>query len=271
MGLLSLSQECLDAAEGKLPSPVILPNGKKGKPPIRIRVYDNPFIEKWFAQAHPITPGLWFGGFVFYGLYAGLVSQGWLALPLFFFGVMLTTLIEYWLHRVIFHWKPKNQFERLQVFLVHGYHHEFPNDPMRLVLPPVGIWPVAAVISTIWYFAFGAYFWPVFAGTCAGYIAYDWTHYYTHYFNPKSGVFRWIKRYHMLHHHDSPNHRYGITTPLWDVVFRTYLPTNKLARQGGHHTPEELEAPVRATSEVPSEQPLGQPLEQPSEQPSEQH
>lgn len=253
MSLFSFTQETLDAAEGKLPQPPILPNGRKGKAPIRIRVYENAFIEKYFAQAHPITPGLWFGGFIAYGLYSGFMSLSWLALPLFFFGVMLTTLIEYWLHRIIFHWEAKSKFGRLNVFIVHGYHHDFPNDPMRLVLPPIGIWPVALILGTIWYFVFGAYFWPVFAGTAAGYVAYDWTHYYTHYFNPKSGPFRWIKRYHMLHHHDSPNHRYGITTPIWDLVFGTYLPLNKLVRQGGHHTPEELEAPIRKQTETTDE------------------
>jgi sterol desaturase/sphingolipid hydroxylase (fatty acid hydroxylase superfamily) len=39
----------------------------------------------------------------------------------------------------------------------------------------------------------------------------------------------------MLHHHDSPNHRYGITSPLWDHVFGTYLSTKNLVRQGGKH------------------------------------
>jgi sterol desaturase/sphingolipid hydroxylase (fatty acid hydroxylase superfamily) len=43
----------------------------------------------------------------------------------------------------------------------------------------------------------------------------------------------------MLHHHDSPHHRYGITSPLWDLVFGTYLPTNKLVRQGGRHASDE--------------------------------
>lgn len=235
MGMLDLTQQVHDAAEGKLPEPAVGPDGKKAKPPLRIQVFKNTFIENWFAQAHPITPGIWFGPFVIYGLYAGWMSQGWLALPAFAGGWLITSFIEYALHRFIFHFEPKNQEQRLQAFLLHGYHHDFPNDPMRLVLPPIGIWPFAAIIAGIWWFAFGAWFWPVFAGTAAGYIAYDWIHYYTHHFNPKSGVLRWIKRYHMLHHHDSPNHRYGITSPLWDFVFGTFLSTKKLIRQGGRH------------------------------------
>lgn len=235
MGLLDLTQECLDAAEGKMPEPVPGPNGKRGKPPTRIQVFENQFLEKWFAQAHPITPGVWFGPFVVWGLWSGAVDFGLMVLPLFLAGFLITTFIEYCLHRWLFHFNAKTKDERLQLFLLHGYHHEFPNDPMRLVLPPIGIWPVALIVAVIWWAVFRSYWFPIFAGTAAGYIAYDWTHYYTHYFNPKRGIGRWLKRYHMLHHHDSPNHRYGITSPLWDLVFGTYLPLNKMVRQAGRH------------------------------------
>ncbi len=219
MGLLDYTQECLDAAEGELPK------DERGKRPVRLQVFKNEFIEKWFAQAHPITPGIWFGWIVLYGLYVGFTTLPWWQAPLAFLGgVLITTLIEYTLHRFAFHFVPKNKKQRFQAFLLHGYHHDFPNDPMRLVLPPIGIWPVAVVVGTVYYFAFGPYFWTVFGGTSLGYIAYDWVHYYTHYANPKGGPGKWVKKYHMLHHFDSPNHRYGITSPLWDLVFGTYLP-----------------------------------------------
>ncbi|MCA9606168.1 MAG: sterol desaturase family protein, partial [Myxococcales bacterium] len=115
-------------------------------------------------------------------------------------------------------------------------HHDFPNDPMRLVLPPIGIWPVAVVVGAVYwaaftYSGFGDYFWVVFGGTALGYIAYDWLHYYTHHFNPKGGPGKWLKRYHMLHHFDSPHHRFGITSPLWDLVFGTYMPLEQSWRK----------------------------------------
>lgn len=224
------TQQVFEAADGNLPVDA------KGKRPLRMKVLKNDFLEKYFAQAHPITPGLWFGWIPFYGLYAGFTTLPWWQVPLAFLGgVTITTLIEYFLHRFAFHFEPKSARGRLNVFLLHGYHHEFPNDPMRLVLPPMGIWPVAVLVGVVYYFAFGPYFWVVYGGTALGYIGYDWTHYYTHHFNPKSGPGRWLKRYHMLHHHDSPNHRYGITTPLWDLVFGTYAPLNKMLRQAGKH------------------------------------
>jgi sterol desaturase/sphingolipid hydroxylase (fatty acid hydroxylase superfamily) len=246
MALMELTQECHEAAEGKLPLTVVGPDGKKTRR-MRVKVFKSDFLES-FAQAHPVTPGIWFGGFVIYGLYAGFRDFSWLVLPLFLGGVLITTLIEYGLHRVIFHMKPHDEKSRMRHFLLHGYHHDFPNDPMRLVLPPIGIWPVALVVGLLWWAIFGVYFWPVFAGTAAGYIAYDWTHYYTHHGNPKGGIGRFIKRYHMLHHHDSPEHRYGITSPLWDFVFGTYLPLKKLVRQGGRHAPDATATEASAES-----------------------
>src|ERR1051325_4433465 len=102
VALLDLTQECLDAAEGKLPPPEAGPDGKRGKPRMRVQVFKNQFLEKWFAQAHPITPGIWFGWIVVYGLYFGATTFGWLTIPLFCGGVLITTLIEYGPHRLVF-------------------------------------------------------------------------------------------------------------------------------------------------------------------------
>ena len=219
MGLLDFTDEVHELADGKIK----LPKGKNR--PIRIQVYKNTFLEKWFAQAHPITPGIWFGWIVAYGLYVALTELTWWhGLLAFAAGITITTLIEYCLHRFAFHFVPKSRAGRLNHFIMHGYHHEFPNDPMRLVLPPVGIWPIAVFVGIVYYLVFGSYFWAFYGGTALGYISYDWLHYYTHYFNPRSGPGKWLKRYHMMHHFDSPHHRFGITSPLWDRVFGTYMP-----------------------------------------------
>ena len=224
MGLLDFTAEVHELADGRID----LPKGKDR--PIRIQVYKNAFLEKWFAQAHPITPGIWFGWIVVYGLYVALAElTWWKGLLAFGAGMLITSLIEYCLHRFAFHFKPKSESGRLNAFILHGYHHEFPTDPMRLVLPPIGIWPVAVLVGgAYWalftYSGFGEYFWVVYGGTALGYILYDWLHYYTHHFNPKGGPGKWLKRYHMLHHFDSPHHRFGITSPLWDLVFGTFMP-----------------------------------------------
>jgi sterol desaturase/sphingolipid hydroxylase (fatty acid hydroxylase superfamily) len=64
-----------------------------------------------------------------------------------------------------------------------------------------------------------------FAGTATGYIAYDSVHWWLHHGHTRSRAGRWLKRYHLLHHHQHNAARFGVSTPLWDFVFGTYVPT----------------------------------------------
>ena len=58
-------------------------------------------------------------------------------------------------------------------------------------------------------------------GFMFGYLVYDLTHYATHHFPMRSGVLKALKRHHMQHHYKTPNLRYGVSSPFWDIVFRT--------------------------------------------------
>jgi dihydroceramide fatty acyl 2-hydroxylase len=242
MALIRYTQDCLDAAQGKWPAtgdgyydaPREPSAARRRDRPVSIRVFENGFIETIFAKAHPITPILWFGPCIGYGLYLGVTRRGVLgAGGLFLFGWLLWTLLEYLLHRYVFHMAASTPEKRFRQFMAHGYHHEFPNDKYRLVAPPLMSWPLAVVVGGLFRLAFGPETWlMVFAGTCTGYIAYDWIHYYTHHFRPRNPVGKWLKSYHLLHHFDE-NHgrkRYGVSSPLWDFVFGTYLPLRKTGR-----------------------------------------
>ena len=61
-----------------------------------------------------------------------------------------------------------------------------------------------------------------FAGLVLGYVWYDLTHYYLHHALPTTAMGKWLRKYHLVHHFKTPGVRYGITTPLWDLVFGTY-------------------------------------------------
>lgn len=64
------------------------------------------------------------------------------------FGVFIWTLLEYSLHRWVFHLDPKdNRFLHVFHFLLHGLHHKVPFDPYRLVFPPVP----AVLLATFFY------------------------------------------------------------------------------------------------------------------------
>jgi sterol desaturase/sphingolipid hydroxylase (fatty acid hydroxylase superfamily) len=90
-------------------------------------------------------------------------------------------------------------------------------------MPPA----VTALIALLLWFplkaALGPHLhYPFFAGLVAGYVWYDLTHYYLHHAVPKTAVGKWMRKYHLVHHFQTPGVRYGITSPLWDHVFGTY-------------------------------------------------
>ncbi len=188
-----------------------------------IRIFGPEWLERYFSKAHPIFPIVWTSPFLVWGgLRATQETPGRAALHLFG-GLFLWTLLEYGLHRWIFHWEGRGPNGKLWSFMVHGYHHEFPEDRMRLVAPPLMLIFFGTLLVSGLRLLFGPAGWPqVFAGICVGYVAYDWTHYYTHHFHPRRGIGRWLKEYHLRHHFAGEEGRFGISTPFWDLVFGTY-------------------------------------------------
>ena len=62
---------------------------------------------------------------------------------------------------------------------------------------------------------------PLFGGFIAGYLTYDYMHYWVHHFVPKSKLGKRLREQHMRHHFQDHRFGYGVSSPLWDVVFRT--------------------------------------------------
>jgi sterol desaturase/sphingolipid hydroxylase (fatty acid hydroxylase superfamily) len=191
-----------------------------------VPVFRTDWFERYFATAHPIMPGVWWGPVVGFCIYATVKDPRFgplAAVTGFVLGLLAWTLIEYLLHRYVFHIPPDRSFDsKFKQFMVHGYHHEFPNDRMRLVAPLLLSVPISAVVAAAYFALFGHYHWLIwFAGTTTGYIAYDWTHYYTHHFRPTTRLGRFMRRYHMEHHYKDSNSHFGISSPLWDWVFGT--------------------------------------------------
>lgn len=191
-----------------------------------VNVFRWDWFEKHFATAHAIMPGIWWGPVLVAALYLAAREPGFTVLSMvgaFVAGVLLWTLLEYVLHRFWMHHAPGDDFDsKLKSFMVHGYHHEFPNDRMRLVAPLILSAPLALIIATVYVLTFGRYYGTVlFAGTLLGYLTYDWVHYYTHHFRPTTRLGKFLRRYHMEHHYQDSESHYGISSPLWDWVFGT--------------------------------------------------
>jgi dihydroceramide fatty acyl 2-hydroxylase len=181
-----------------------------------------PWVDKYFSRVRPWHVVVIWGPFMLYMLH---LASGSIAAStaLFAAGVLSWTLLEYLLHRYIFHFDPRHdsELQRDASWLIHGIHHDYPWDRDRLVMPPA----VTAVIALVVWFGFrwlGASEHAWFAGLVGGYIWYDLTHYYLHHAAPTTAAGKWLRRYHLVHHFQTPDIRYGITTPLWDHVFGTY-------------------------------------------------
>jgi dihydroceramide fatty acyl 2-hydroxylase len=122
----------------------------------------------------------------------------------------------------VFHYPARSRLGKRFVYLFHGNHHDDPQDKTRLVMPPAGAIPIMAalfflfglVIPAPWIEPFGAFF-------IVGYLIYDYIHYATHHFPMRNPVAKYLRRHHLKHHFSGERGRYGVSSPLWDIVFGT--------------------------------------------------
>jgi dihydroceramide fatty acyl 2-hydroxylase len=137
-------------------------------------------------------------------------------------GWLFWTLFEYWMHRLVFHFEPEAGLGARLHWIIHGVHHDHPNDPMRLVMPPSVSVPLASVMLVVFWALFGLPGGASFgAGFLSGYLVYDMLHFHLHHRVPRSRPGRWLRELHMRHHFQDDSRGYGISAPLWDHVFRT--------------------------------------------------
>lgn len=137
-------------------------------------------------------------------------------------GLFIWTIFEYIMHRFVFHHEPKTELGKRIHFISHGVHHDYPNDSTRLVMPPGISIPLALLFYVLGYWILGeALTAPAFAGFVIGYVFYDTLHYTVHYYNWSNPWFQAIKKHHMRHHYQDPEHGFGFTSKFWDHIFRT--------------------------------------------------
>jgi sterol desaturase/sphingolipid hydroxylase (fatty acid hydroxylase superfamily) len=199
-----------------------------------IRLFRSNFME-FFTHISPIailviwTPivvaALWYGSLHPESSFLILVVG-------FLLGLFIWTPSEYLLHRFVFHFKPTNAWQERIAFLFHGVHHSQPKVKTRLVMPPALSIPLSLVFVGLFYLIFeilfsaGQWMYPTFAGFLTGYMIYDLTHYATHHFPMRKGIWKKLKKLHMQHHYKYPNKLFGVSSPVWDYVFST-LPKEK--------------------------------------------
>jgi sterol desaturase/sphingolipid hydroxylase (fatty acid hydroxylase superfamily) len=143
-------------------------------------------------------------------------------IPLFLAGVLVWTLTEYWVHRIVYHCETKWKWLLRLQFVAHTIHHQYPRDADRLAMPPIpAIILITAFFGLFWLIG-GEFAVAFFPGFVTGYLLYISFHFAQHRFAPpKFKPLRELWRFHALHHYQYPDKAFGVSTRLWDFVFRT--------------------------------------------------
>lgn len=196
----------------------------QGRWPGSVRIFEQDWLEVMTHIPWQLVLSIWVP--VVVGLAAlARFGQGmtWNRLAGFWLlGILVWTLVEYLLHRYGFHTPTSSSLGNRSHFLAHGIHHFDPFDGTRLLFPPLGGLGIAAVIYLGFYLVM-----PLdvslilMSGLLSGYLIYDFSHYISHHGKVVDPWFRFLHRYHKAHHHRDPDALFGVSSPLWDRVFRT--------------------------------------------------
>lgn len=190
----------------------------------KTRLFESDFLEG-LTRTNPIWPAVFWvpvsiASFS-YSVWAGVNPL--LAVPLFFGGLLFWTFCEYLLHRFVFHYVPSSPAVRRFYYLIHQVHHdsqEYDRLTMPITLALVIAIPILATLSAV----LGTpMMWAAFPGVIVGYLGYDYLHFYSHFGKPKNALLKSLRRRHNQHHHAYPDKWFGVSSPLWDYVFRTHV------------------------------------------------
>jgi sterol desaturase/sphingolipid hydroxylase (fatty acid hydroxylase superfamily) len=129
---------------------------------------------------------------------------------LFGAGLLTWTFLEYAIHGWMGH-----RFATL-VTSLHHVHHRDPRAVFAL-----GAW-LPALLPILVGAALGARGWTIFyGGVLAGFALYEVLHYRIHFRAPLCRAEARMRTRHLIHHYCAPALCFGVTTVLWDRVFRT--------------------------------------------------
>ncbi|KAJ8968280.1 hypothetical protein NQ317_011081 [Molorchus minor] len=111
-----------------------------------LKLFGNPALENLTITPWYVVPLVWIPVIVYFiktgtEQYVQITKDSAPFLPTVLnvgLGIILWTLIEYSLHRWVFHMEPSGD-SRMMIYLhfaIHGLHHKVPFDSRRLVFPP---------------------------------------------------------------------------------------------------------------------------------------
>jgi len=197
----------------------VIPQNKGSK-----KLFENKILEK-LTRTHisiPITLFIVYSGALLYysitsiGTLTGLETTG-----LFLIGFFVFTLVEYVMHRYLFHIGTSTERREKLQYTLHGVHHEFPKDKERLAMPPIMSIILATSLLFLFKLVLGDMVFAFLPGFLVGYASYLGMHFILHTFKAPKGVFNFLWANHAVHHYKDQTKAYGVSSPLWDYVFGT--------------------------------------------------
>jgi len=189
----------------------------------------NLFIRSTVAFERPLPPFIAAPFLPFTESYLSSITPTSLALTgaCFLLGNIIWTILEYTLHRFLFHideMLPDHPVFLTLHFLLHGIHHYLPMDRLRLVMPPTLFAALSIPFTRLAYTLFpSAMANGIISGSYTFYVLYDCMHYALHHTSLPTYM-REMKKYHLAHHYKNFELGFGVTSKIWDYVFNTVLP-----------------------------------------------
>jgi sterol desaturase/sphingolipid hydroxylase (fatty acid hydroxylase superfamily) len=192
----------------------------------RTLIEEHPWLAGFFGASHPlqclVTVAPLGAALVWIsqgqGLGARLVAMA--------AGALYWSFVEYAMHRWFYHWRPRGRALRRVVESFHVYHHRHLADrsvwnagpflvfPLTLILTA----PVALILRDAAATA------AVMSGAVLAYYLYEWSHYLVHTRVFRRGPLAYLQGFHLHHHHGNARRCFGVTNPLWDLLFGTIVP-----------------------------------------------
>ena len=194
------------------------------------RIFKSDFME-FFTKVHFSVPLFIFVPVVAYCVYQCVTYTGFIwyqAIAYFAAGLIFWTMTEYVMHRYVFHFHPKSEMGKRFMFIIHGVHHDYPNDSKRLVLPP----SLSVPLAIGFFFLYKAILplaalYPFFGGFVLGYLMYDMMHYAFHHVDIKNKYWVALKTHHLKHHFKDPDMGFGVSNTIWDQLLGSTFAKSK--------------------------------------------
>jgi sterol desaturase/sphingolipid hydroxylase (fatty acid hydroxylase superfamily) len=131
-------------------------------------------------------------------------------------GAFTWSFAEYQLHRFVGHGRGRSLFAR-----EHRQHHAVGDYFAPSWKKALNVGPVLLAVTIGGTYYLGVVGAAYGAGLAIAYIGYELFHRRLHTHAPRGRFGRWARRHHFHHHFHDPAGNHGVTTPVFDVLFRT--------------------------------------------------